>query len=54
MKRWISWDIGNGKNVYIGIDPFVGDKGNFELPLEILEHLDFIGLRTLAQIKRPR
>ena len=54
VKRWISWEIGNGKNVYIGIDPFVGDKGNFDIPQEILEHLEFIGLKTLAQIKHPR
>ena len=50
---WTSREIGNDENVYIGIDPFVGDKGNFELYLEILKHLQFIGLRTLAQIKRP-
>ena len=27
LKKGISWNIGNGKNILIGIDPSIGDLG---------------------------
>ena len=46
-------NIGNGKNVYIRIYPYIGDNGSYELPVETLEHLEEIGLNTHNQIQRP-
>ena len=28
-KTWVVWDIGNGEQARVGIDPFVGDNGSF-------------------------
>ena len=53
IRKWTSWDIGNDKNVCIGIDPFLGDNGNYEFSVEILEHLEGTGLKNLSQIKIP-
>ena len=38
----------------IGIDPFVGDQGNYLVLVEIIEHLNILEISTLNQIKRPR
>ena len=39
MRKWTYWNIGNGKNVYIRIYPYIGDNGSYELPVETLEIL---------------
>ena len=36
VKKWLSWDIGNGKHVRVGIDPLVGLNENYKLPEEII------------------
>ena len=46
-------DVGNGKSLQIAIDPFIGDNGNFKLPVEILNHIANLGMVILNQIKRP-
>ena len=40
--KWAPWDIGNGKSMRIGVDPYVGDKGNFIFPMEIIEYLNVL------------
>ena len=47
LKKGISWNIGNGKYILIGIDPFIGDGGQTYLPTEIIENLDWIDMKTL-------
>ena len=39
LNKGICWNIGNGKSVITGIDPFVGDKDCPYFPEEITEHL---------------
>ena len=53
MQIGICWDIANGKGVIARVDPFVGDKEGFSLPKEILDHLEWIEMKTLDKLKRP-
>ena len=53
IRIWEAWDIGNGKHVQTSIDSFIGDKGNYLLPLCIGEHIINTNMTTLNQIKRP-
>ena len=42
----------NGKNIFIGNDPLLGDFGRPYLQTEILEHLEWIDMRTLNVMVR--
>ena len=54
LKKGICWNIGNGKYVLTGIDPFISDNGCPYLPSKITEHLAWIDMRTLDVLKRPK
>ena len=54
LKKHICWNIGNGKSVFVGIDPFVGDKDCPYLLEEITEHLSWINMKTMDILKRPK
>ena len=54
IRKWTAWDIGNGKILRIGVDPFFHDQGNYILAMEIIEHLNILEMSTLNQIKRSR
>ena len=41
LKKWVAWDIGNGKQARVGIDSFVGDNKNYKLLKEIISVLKF-------------
>ena len=49
----MAWDIGNGKQVRIGIDPFVGDNEKHKFPMGIINHLEVLNLYSLNKIRRP-
>ena len=54
LKKGISWNIGNGKNILIGIDPFIGDNGCPYLPTDFIEHLAWIDMRTMDVMMRSK
>ena len=37
----------------LGIDPFIGDNGNFKLPEGITEHLEDLNITTRNKNRRP-
>ena len=45
----MAWEIGNGKQLRVGIDPFVGDNDNYRLPEGIINHLEVLNLTTLKK-----
>ena len=49
----MAWDIGNGEQVRVSIDPFVRDNDNYKLPKGIISHLEVLNLSTLNKIIRP-
>ena len=49
----VAWDIGNGEKLRVGIDPFIGDNGNFKLPEGITEELVVLNITTLNKIRIP-
>ena len=51
LKKGICWEIGNGKSVITGVDPFIEDKDNSCLSLGIIEHLDWINMKTMDLLK---
>ena len=49
----LTWKVGNGRNVSIGIDFIIGLGDYFKLPEQITKYLADISYFTLAHIKRP-
>ena len=39
IGTWIAWEIGNGKNVRIGLDPWAGAGEDYRLPQPVLNKL---------------
>lgn len=50
ISEHLSWQIGNGMKVHIGIDPYVGAKDDFSLSNMLLEWLHNKHLLMLSQI----
>ena len=49
----LTWKVGNGKNVLVGIDAILGLEENFQLSPYITNYLADISYFTLAHIKWP-
>ena len=49
----LTWKVGNGRNVIVGIDSINGLGNDFKLLDHITNYLADIGYYTLAHIKRP-
>ena len=39
IENWTAWEIGNGRSVRLGIDPWVGAGEDFRLPPSVLNKL---------------
>eukprot|EP00253_Pinus_taeda_P025127 PITA_25127 len=50
IEQGLSWQVGNGENIRIGRDPWVGCNDLFALPPGLLAHLDSKGIHKLSQI----
>lgn len=49
VGRWLVWKVGNGEQVRIGVDPWVGYKNKFRFPYWLIEMLQDRGICTLNQ-----
>ena len=49
MGRDLAWQVGNGENILLGIDPIVGASFSCSLPSGLLDFLDDIEINTLAR-----
>ena len=49
----LSWKFGNGTKVLVGIDPIIGNEGNYILSPFLFEYLAELGFLTSENIKRP-
>eukprot|EP00253_Pinus_taeda_P010347 PITA_10347 len=52
IEKGLAWKVGDGKNVRIGRDPWVGCNQSYALSPGILRHLDSKGLYTLNQVEK--
>ena len=47
------WKVGNGADVHLGIDPWVGCKWRYILPSYVIEKLHLAGIFFLKDIGEP-
>eukprot|EP00253_Pinus_taeda_P018177 PITA_18177 len=52
IEQALAWQIGNGENLRIGKDPWVGCNGNFALSPGLIRHLESKGILHLRQIEK--
>eukprot|EP00253_Pinus_taeda_P022219 PITA_22219 len=52
IEQGLAWKVGDGKNVRIGRDPWVGCNQSFALSPGLLRHLDNKGFYTLNQVEK--
>ena len=53
MGGGVSWKVGSGSKVLVGIDPIIGLVENYMLFLYLLASLVELGFITLAHSKQP-
>jgi hypothetical protein len=49
IKQWLAWQIGNGKQVILGKDPFIGDNSSYKLSETLIQNLNKKGIFSIAQ-----
>ena len=54
IKNWLAWNLGNGNKALIGIDPVVGCKKDYYLPLHIIGRLHLQDIWYFYQIRSGR
>eukprot|EP00253_Pinus_taeda_P029860 PITA_29860 len=52
IEQGFSWQVGNGENVKIGRDPWVGCNDRYALPQGLIRHLETKGFFNLHQIEK--
>eukprot|EP00253_Pinus_taeda_P034856 PITA_34856 len=52
IEQGLAWQVGNGENVRIGRDPWVGCNELFALSPGLLRHLEFKGIVHLSQVEK--
>jgi hypothetical protein len=50
IKQWLAWLIGCGKQIILGMDPFIGDNYSFRLSGPLIQHLNNQHIYSLAQV----
>ena len=53
IGKFLIWNVGNGVNVRIGMDPWVGCKWRHTLPSSLVDNLHNVGLFALSDIGCP-
>ena len=51
LGRSLSWQVGNGHDVLIGIDPIIGAPSSLSLPAGLLEFLEDLDITTLSHAR---
>ena len=51
MGAHLSWQVGDGKNVLLGIDPIIGLHSSFSLPEDLRTYLEDMNIYTLEQAR---
>ena len=54
IESSLTWDVGNGENVQIGRDPWLGSEHHHVLPVEVINALALRGISTLNQLADQR
>ena len=54
MGKWLAWKIGNGNQVKLSEDQYIGGEGFYKLSPSIILYLNNIGFRYLAHVKIPK
>ena len=49
IGRYIAWQVGNGKDIQIGVDPLIGNTHSFLLPEGLRTYLEDLDISSLAQ-----
>jgi len=52
IKRWLTWKVGSGQRILLGMDPFVGGGSFYKLSDNIVSSLHSNGKFTLAHINK--
>ena len=48
LGRHLAWQVGNGKNILLGIDPIVGVSDSLMIPQGLREYLEDLDIVSLA------
>ena len=51
LGRFLAWQVGNGLDVLVGIDPIIGAKSPHYLPIGLREYLEDLDITTLSQAR---
>ena len=51
IGKGILWQVGNGSDIRLGMDPIVGLGNSFILPEDLRSYLEDYGISTLAQAR---
>ena len=49
IGRCLAWQVGNGHDILLGIDPIIGTMYSSWLPSDLRDYLDDLGISTLSQ-----
>lgn len=52
IEQGLAWQIGNGENLKIGKDPWVGCNEKYALSPGLIRHLESKGIRHLSQVEK--
>ena len=53
MGKYLSWQVGNGESILLGIDPIAELSAPFTLPEDLRLYLEDLNICTLAQVHNP-
>ena len=51
IGKGILWQVGNGSDIRLGVDPVIGMSNSFLLPDDLRAYLEDYGINTLAQAR---
>ena len=51
MGLHLAWQVGNGENILLGIDPIVGFRSSYSLPEDLRSYLEDLNVCSLAQAR---
>ena len=47
----LTWHVGNGESIKVGLDPIIGMGSSFSLPRDLRDYLEDFGITSLAQAR---